>query len=157
MSLTFIRIDDRLIHGQVIVGWVPVLEINHIIVADDLVAADPAQKMLYEMVTPAEVKVSVLSLEAAAQYLQTTQDEKYRTLLLFSRPSDVVSYRKFGGPVKSVNIGGMRYEAGKHQISGSISVDETDIKALKELNEAGIELEGRSVPSDTPLDITKLI
>jgi len=157
MSIALVRIDDRLIHGQVLVGWAPVLNINHIIVADDQVASDPTQKMLYEMVTPPDMKVSILSVQEAAHYLQTPEDDNFTTLLLFSRPADVLSYRKFGGPVKCVNIGGMRYEPGKRQISGSISVDETDIKALKELLAEGIELEGRSVPSDTSLEIAKLI
>ena len=157
MSIVLLRIDDRLIHGQVVVGWTRYLQANHIVIADDQVANDPIQKMLYEMVVPPDLKVSILPVKDAVNLLQKQQDPSLRTIVLFSRPQDVLSYWQFGGPVKSLNIGGMRYEPGKKQIAQAISVSDADLKVFRELQKEGIELEGRAVPTEPPLDIKKFL
>lgn len=157
MPIVLIRIDDRLIHGQVVVGWSRYLQVNQIVVADDAVASDPTQKMLYEMVVPPDIKVSILSVVEAAQLLQKQSPDAFRTLILFSKPQDVVSYWRTGGPVKSVNVGGMRFEPGKKQIAQTISVNNEDLVAFRELQSGTIELEGRAVPTDPPLDISKFL
>jgi len=157
MPIVLIRIDDRLIHGQVVVGWSHYLEANQIIVADDKVAGDTTQKMLYEMVVPPDMKVSILSVREAAQILQQQSQDTFRTIVLFSKPQDVVCYFQAGGPVKSVNVGGMRFEPGKKQIAQTISVNEEDLAAFRELQKEHIILEGRAVPTDPPLDISKFL
>jgi len=157
MSIVLIRIDDRLIHGQVVVGWVRYLQVNHIVVADDKVAADPTQRMIYEMVVPPDIKVSILSVKQAAQFMKQETQDTLRTIVLFSKPQDVLTFWQSGGPVKSVNVGGMRFEPGKKQIAQAISVNEADLTAFCELRKHKIELEGRAVPMDPPLDITKYL
>jgi mannose/fructose/sorbose-specific phosphotransferase system IIB component len=157
MAIILLRIDDRLIHGQVVVGWSPHINATHIAVADDKIAQDITQRLLYEMVVPPDMKVSIFSLQEAADYFKSSQDDPFKTILLFSNPSDVVSYIKFGGPVKWVNIGGMRYQPGKLQISQCISLDENDKEAFRELAKAEIPLECRSVPSDNPVDMVQYL
>ena len=157
MPISLIRIDDRLIHGQVVVGWSKFIQADHIIVADDKVAGDMTQRMLYEMVVPPGMKVNIFTVREAAEFLKTNQNASERIILLFSTPQDVLSYSGFGGPVKSLNVGGMRYEPGKRQIAQSISMDDADANAFRELRLQGIEIEGRAVPTDNPLDISRFI
>ena len=157
MPIVLIRIDDRLIHGQVVVGWSHYLQANHIVVADNNIASDPTQKMLYEMVVPPDMKVSILSIKEAARMLQQDISPALKTIVLFSSPQDVLSYWQLGGPVKSVNIGGMRFEPGKKQIAQSISVNDADLAVFRELNQQNIELEGRAVPTDPQMDIKQYL
>jgi mannose/fructose/sorbose-specific phosphotransferase system IIB component len=157
MPISLIRIDDRLIHGQVVVGWSKFIQADHIIVADDKVAGDITQRMLYEMVVPPGMKVNIFTIREAAEFLKSNQNTSERIILLFSTPQDVLSYSRFGGPVKSLNVGGMRYEPGKRQIAQSISMDDADAHAFRELRQQGIEIEGRAVPTDHPLDISRFI
>jgi len=156
MGLKLVRIDDRLIHGQVVVGWVRFLNANHIIVADDAVAKDVMQKALYEMVVPRELTVSILTLAETAERFHQNEYGNDTVILLVSRPIDGLALVNLGLPMKSINVGGMRFEPGKHQITKSVSVGDEDCTILKQLAVKGIEIEGRAVPTDEKLDIIKL-
>ncbi|MCX7919111.1 MAG: PTS sugar transporter subunit IIB [bacterium] len=153
MGLKLIRIDDRLIHGQVVVGWVRYLNANHIIVADDVVAKDAMQKALYEMVVPRELKVTILPVAEAAEKIKQNIFAKDNIILLLSRPKDVLELVNRGVAVKSINVGGMRFEPGKRQITKSVSVNDEDCAIFNELVAKGIEIEGRAVPTDEKTDI----
>ena len=157
MAIVLVRIDDRLIHGQVVVGWSNYLHANHIVVANNEVANDSTQKMLYEMVVPPDMKVSILRIPDAVNAMNQEGNQGNRTILLFTNPRDVLSYLYLGGPVKSLNIGGMRFEPNKKQIAQAISVNEEDLQAFRELDKQGIDLEGRAVPTETPIDIKKYL
>lgn len=156
MGLKLVRIDDRLIHGQVVVGWVRFLNADHIIVANDAAAKDAMQKALYEMVVPRELKVSILTLSETAEKFKQNVFGNETIILLLSSPRDVLELMNLGMIIKSINVGGMRYEPGKRQISKSVSVSDDDCVALGELIAKGIEIEGRAVPTDEKLDIIKL-
>jgi mannose/fructose/sorbose-specific phosphotransferase system IIB component len=156
MGLKLVRIDDRLIHGQVVVGWVRFFNADHIIVANDATAHDAMQKALYEMVVPRELKVSILTLSETAEKFKQAAFGNDAIILLVSQPQDIVTLVNLGMIIKSINVGGMRFEPGKQQISKSISVNTEDCAALAELINQGIEIEGRAVPTDEKLDIIKL-
>ena len=157
MAIVLVRIDDRLIHGQVVVGWANYLLANHIVVANDEVANDPTQKMLYEMVVPPDIKVSILTIHDAVNAMNRESNHTLRTILLFTNPRDVLSYLQLGGPVKCLNIGGMRFEPNKKQIAQAISVNDEDLTAFRELDKQGVELEGRAVPTEKSIDIKKYL
>ena len=76
---------------------------------------------------------------------------------MFTNPTEVLELVKGGVPLKSINIGGMRFEDGKTQISKSISITSQDAKAFQELNELGVELDLRVLKTDSKQDILKLI
>ncbi|MFB3897335.1 MAG: PTS system mannose/fructose/N-acetylgalactosamine-transporter subunit IIB [bacterium] len=156
MALKLVRIDDRLIHGQVVVGWVRFLNADHIIVANDVTAQDVMQKALYEMVVPQELKVSILTLSETVEKFRQAAFGNDSIILLVSRPQDILKLVNMGMMVKSINVGGMRFEPGKRQISKSISVNNEDCSVLATLVSQGIEIEGRAVPTDEKLDIIKL-
>lgn len=157
MGIKLVRIDDRLIHGQVVVGWVRFFSANHIIVADDAVAKDAMQKALYEMVVPREVKVSILTLRETVQRLSENTFANDDIILLVSRPSEILALINLGLAIKSINVGGMRFEPGKRQITKSVSVNDEDIAVFRELATKGIEIEGRAVPTEEKIDILKLL
>jgi mannose/fructose/sorbose-specific phosphotransferase system IIB component len=155
MGLRLVRIDDRLIHGQVVVGWVRFLNADHIVVANDATANDAMQKALYEMVVPRELKVSILTISETAEKFKQAAFGNDTIILLVSRPQDALDLLNLGMVIKSINVGGIRFEPGKRQISKSISVNKADCTALAELIAKGVEIEGRAVPTDEKLDIVK--
>lgn len=157
MAITLIRIDDRLIHGQVIQGWVRHLKIERILVCNDEVASDEMRKALIEIAVPVNLKILILTVDEAAKVAKEVQFTKERTLLLFSKPGDLVRFGDLGVMIKSVNIGAMHFSPGKEHILETISVEEEDVLALKELARRGVELEVRTVPTDTKRDIMKFL
>ena len=85
MELALLRIDDRLVHGQVVIGWIPHLKAQAVVVASDAAAADATQTMLMEMAMPEEVALHVLPVEEAARRLQDGGDRR-RALALAPGP-----------------------------------------------------------------------
>lgn len=146
MNIQLIRIDDRLIHGQVVVGWAKALNIQRLVVVNDEITKNNMRRTLMEMAVPAELKVNFFEVHEAA--LASKDDSKERSLLLFASPMDVLDYVKAGGVAVSVNVGGMHFCDGKTQISKTICVDSGDLAAFKELKKMGIEMETRAIPGD---------
>jgi mannose/fructose/sorbose-specific phosphotransferase system IIB component len=146
MDIQLIRIDDRLIHGQVVVGWVKALEIQRLVVVSDAVAANAMQRTLMEIAVPSGLMVSFHAVQDAANACSAPGPE--RSLLLFSNPSDVLAYATAGGPASSINIGGMHFSEGRRQVHRIVCVTDDDVKAFKGLKARGLPLEIRAVPGD---------
>ncbi|MCB2293818.1 mannose/fructose/sorbose PTS transporter subunit IIB [Clostridium algoriphilum] len=157
MKISLARIDDRLIHGQVVTSWSKETRCERIIVCNDEVAADTMRKTLLEQVAPPGVKSSVISIEKAIRVLNNPKYANVNALLLFTNPTDVLRLVEGGVDLKTINIGGMSFKEGKKQITGTISVDEKDIEAFKKLDKLGIELEIRKVVADTKIKLMSKI
>ena len=151
MKIALARIDDRLIHGQVVTVWSKVTKCNRIIVCNDDIAKDELRKTILTQVAPPGVKAHVVSIDKAARVLKNPKYENDIAILLFTCPKDVLRLVEAGTDIKSVNIGGMSFKSGKTQITGAISVNQEDIDAFKALYDKNIELEIRVVASDKNL------
>lgn len=156
LDIRLFRIDDRLIHGQIISAWISALEVDTIVVADDKVVKDELQKMMLRMATPSNIKLKILGVKDAAPYLS---DEKNngRVLVLVKGVEQILMLVKEGVSVKSINIGNMSMDPKKKKIYKSIWVGDDDIKHLEELNSMGIELEVRVIPDDKRIPMFSLI
>lgn len=155
MALVQVRIDDRLIHGQVVVGWRQALNPDRIVLCSDEVANSDWQKTIYLSAVPPDVAASVLTLTETIAELRSEKCEKERVLLLVDDPKYVVDMVNAGVAISAVNVGGMHFRPGKNQISPFIFVDERDITHLRMLFDKGIQLEGRDVPTRSPVNISK--
>ncbi len=157
MTVELLRIDDRLVHGQVVEGWVKVLHITHIVVASDAVEADDTQKALYHLAVPHGVELSCLSLGEAAKEWKAGRWEKDRAIVLVSTPEEALGLLEAGSPIQSVNLGGLHYRSGRVQVIKGISLDEQDVRALKLLAAKGVLLEARALPLDDPFNIVQYL
>src|SRR5205814_864876 len=116
MGVVLLRIDDRLVHGQVVEGWLKAIRATHIVVASDTVAADETQKALYLLAVPQGIRLSCLSLEDAAAAWDSDAWKKERVMVLVTSPQDVVILLQKGAAIESVNVGGLHYREGRVQI-----------------------------------------
>lgn len=153
MQINFVRIDDRLIHGQVATVWVKETKCNKIIACSDEVAQDKLRKTLLLQVSPADIKAYVVSIDKAIEAYKNPKYKDFKSMFLFTNPTDVLRAIEGGVDIKSVNVGGMCYKEGKTQITGAVSVDEKDIKAFRKLHELGVELEVRQIASNPKIDL----
>jgi mannose/fructose/sorbose-specific phosphotransferase system IIB component len=153
VGIELIRIDDRLVHGQVVAGWVKAIKANHIMVVNDKVAQDQMQRVLLSMAVPGNLKLSVMSIAEAAAVLKAGIPDNDRLIILLNSPADALALVEKAVPVKSINVGGIHYCEGKKQILKAVCVDMVDIEALYQLERLGIELEGRIVPTDERINI----
>ena len=157
MPILLARVDDRLIHGQVVVGWASSLKANHIVVINDEAAGSDVQKLLFRMATPTEIKLSVLTVAEAALKINGRAFDDEDTILLFKNPQDPYEMIKAGGRISELNIGGMHFFEGKWQLCDAVFVDDNDIETFKLLDEMKVLLEVRMVPTDAKRDIMKVI
>ena len=153
MAVELLRIDDRLVHGQVVEGWVKALRISRIVVASDAVDADDTQKALYFLAVPHGVELSCLKLEDAAREWKGGRWNNDRTLVLVSTPEEALALQHAGAPVNSVNLGGLHFRNGRVQVLKGISLDDHDVRALKSMASQGVLLEARALPLDEPVDM----
>jgi mannose PTS system EIIAB component len=157
MKIALARIDDRLIHGQVVTIWSKETKCQRIIVCNDDVANDEIRKTLLTQVAPPGVQSHVVSIDKAVRVINNPKYENDIVLLLFTNPTDVLRLIEAGIDIKSVNIGGMSFKEGKTQLTGAVSVNDEDIKSFRALNDKNVELEIRKVASDSKSYIMPLI
>lgn len=148
MSITAVRIDGRLIHGQVANLWTTKLGINRIMVVDDGVTTNAIEKSGLKLATPAGVKLSILSIEKAATNILAGKYDSQRLLIIAKKPDRLLKLVELGVPIKKINVGNMSQSDESKSITRSINVIEEDIENFKKLDEKGVELVSQMVPND---------
>ncbi len=151
----FVRIDDRLIHGQVVEGWVQYLKATRIFVADDRVAANALQRSIMELAAPQGLLVTIGGVRDICGQAQTAGQNE-RAILLFSNPADVLQALNYGLRCQTINLGGMHCVPGKRKLREVLSVDDADIASLREILDRGIAICIQSVPNEKPLQLSKV-
>lgn len=150
-----IRIDDRLIHGQIIAAWINVLKFDTIVVADDKAASNSLSKTLFKMAVPGSIDLKVLLLEQSIQYLNENNNKK---IFLIVGSLDSLNYLVNSNlPISSVNIGNLGPANNRKQYFKSIWLNENDMNILNSLKNNNIDMYAQVVPTEKKIDIFKLI
>ncbi len=156
MGIVLARVDDRLVHGQVLVGWGSVLKPDEIVVCSDEIASSDWEKELLEASGTDSIQVRVMTTAEAAAYLKKAL-EKRRTMVLAEKPDCFLGLVKAGVAIDKVNLGGMHYEDGKRRVTDYLYVDDHDVQVLSELHKLGVALEAQDVPGSKPVDVAKAL
>jgi mannose/fructose/N-acetylgalactosamine-specific phosphotransferase system component IIB len=154
MDLVHVRIDDRLIHGQVTVGWSKHVRPTRIIVADDKAAANPLQRGMLEMIPVPGVQVSVMSL---ADFLQIANEGPggERVFLIVGNPTELLKLVDGGLRPPDVVVGNLGYQTGRVTISKEVHANAEELAAFRELSRRGIKLVAQWTPSSSALDLNR--
>lgn len=157
MPLSLVRIDDRLVHGQVVEGWLPFLHAQLVVVVSDAAAADELQASLMRLALPENVQLEVLPVSQAAAHPVFRPEFSQRALVLAPGPQEVLALLQQGASFSTVNVGGLHYSAGKVQLGKAIYLSEQDRQALIEISRRGVHLEGRALPSESETDLIEML
>ncbi|MCL5997958.1 MAG: PTS sugar transporter subunit IIB [Chloroflexi bacterium] len=145
--ISLIRIDDRLIHGQVMAVWARVLNIDQILVADDATAADPFTQQIMQLAMPASIQLRVATVEVAASLLAQAETDTTHTLVLLKSVDAAArlykSYR-YG----ELNVGGIGMAPGRKLIWRSIAASGGELKSLQQLRDLGVDVYWQMIPTD---------
>jgi PTS system mannose-specific IIB component/fructoselysine and glucoselysine-specific PTS system IIB component len=150
------RIDDRLIHGQVVVGWGQPLDIRFIVLVDDDVAASEWEQELYRMGAPPEMDVYFLNVDAAVAKLPSYRADARHGILL---TGDIETMRRLvdAGGVASINIGGIHHRAGRSQRLRYVFLNESEESALRDLAARGVSVTAQDVPGARPIPLDDIL
>ena len=150
------RIDNRLIHGQVLEAWVPFVQADCIVVASDEVAAKPLQKKLMAAAVPREIPVVIGSLAEIAEFFPRNETSR-RILLLFASPAAALQGYRLGIPFSELNLGNLPGGEGKRRVSCTLSLSDDDLSTFRQLEAGGVRIMARCLPSDEALDWKVLV
>lgn len=157
MSIIGVRIDGRLIHGQVANLWTTKLNISRIMVVDDEVATNDIEKSGLKLATPAGVRLSILPIEKAAANILAGKYDSQRLLIVAKRPDRLLKLVELGVPITEINVGNMSQTDQTRSITKSINVVDADVEVFKELAAKGVHLVAQMVPSDKSEDFMSLL
>ena len=140
MQIPLLRIDSRLIHGQVATSWAKAVKCDAIFAISDEVANDPLRSKLLLQVAPAHLQSYVITVDKAIKVWHNPMYADRKVLWLVTKPGDIVRLIEGGVDIKQVNVGGMTHREGCKLISQAVAVDADDVAAFKRLNEMGVKM-----------------
>ena len=149
MSLVLARIDCRLIHGQVVETWVPHVNANLLIVANDDLYANPVLRSVMELAVPVGIRVRFCRLDEVVAAIADADRAGDRSILLVSNATDAVRIRKDGAAFSLLNIGNLHFAEGKVQISPSVFFAPEDFEALRWFRSHGVSVCVKGTPFES--------
>ena len=156
MNIALVRVDNRLVHGQIIEGWVPYVKAGCIFVVDDDVANDFFRETVIKMAVPREVEVVVYGVDAFAASISFRQGTGKKAIVLFSNITDALRAYQHGFKFNKLNIGNVYNEDCRYQMSTCVLLNDQDLESMRSLLQYDIQVELRRVPREKPIDILAL-
>jgi mannose/fructose/N-acetylgalactosamine-specific phosphotransferase system component IIB len=154
MEELFVRVDERLLHGQVTLGWASHLQPEVLMLANDLAAEDSAQRRLIEALDVEGSRVQVQGVTRAGHFLRDHPEAAAHTLVVVCSPEDALDLRRAGAPFRSLNLGGMYQAPGRRRCEDFLWLSRQDIDTLLQLVRDGVEVEARDLPATPPRILT---
>ena len=155
-NIVLVRIDNRLIHGQVATAWTQYSGANLLLVPNDEVSQNATRQGLMNLAAPKGAQTRFFSIQKTIDVIHKAAPRQLIALIV-ETPQDVLKLIEGGVPIKKVNIGNMHMSEGKKQISKAVCVDNNDIETFKKIAEHGIILEIQRVPTEGKEELLPLI
>jgi PTS system mannose-specific IIB component/fructoselysine and glucoselysine-specific PTS system IIB component len=155
VSLDLVRLDDRLVHGQVVVGWGQALAVSLIVLVDDRVRSSDWEQELYRMGVPPDMELLFASVDEAIAAVPDWTASPRKTLLLTGDVESLVRLVE-GAAIRRVNIGGVHQQADRRQRLRYVYLSDSEAGQLKRLSACGVDVTAQDVPSAKPIPIADL-
>ncbi|TLF38902.1 PTS sugar transporter subunit IIB [Lacticaseibacillus zeae] len=155
-NIVWARIDDRLIHGQVMTSWVQYTKGNEIEIVDDEVAGDDFLKMVTTSTAPENVEVRVDTQADAVEYLKAENDGK-KLIVLAKTPGVFLNLINQGVPILHINLGGMGAKAGRTTLYRNISASDEERETFKKLLSKNVQVGIQIIAQDKEVDLSKIL
>lgn len=155
--IKLLRVDHRLLHGQVAVAWYSVTGANTILIANDEVAKDDMRKKVIRMAKPANAKLVMKDVDSCIYAINNGLTDKYDMLVVVENITDAYRLIKGTNAISSLNLGGTKVTEKTKNVTKTINITTEEEILLKKLIDKGVEIEVRQVPSEKKQLIKKLI
>ena len=155
LNISMVRVDERLIHGQIIIKWIEATKADRIIVIDNDAAFDPVLGKILRMSTPNGIKLEIYNLEDGIKVLLTQENDD--VIILAKHLWIVKKIYEKGGNIKEVNVGRIPTDIGRRMVCTNVFLSTEDIDIIKYFSEEGINVFVQAVPDSIPIDLYGLI
>lgn len=150
IKITLVRIDTRLLHGQVATTWTKMANPDRIIVVSDNVAHDDLRKQMIMEAAPPGVHAHVVPIKKMLEINKDTRFGDTKAFLLFETPQDLLKAIEGGLDIKKVNLGSLAHSEGKVVLTKAVAMGPDDVNTFQKLLDLGVEFDVRKVPADAP-------
>ncbi|HEV2147804.1 MAG TPA: PTS sugar transporter subunit IIB [Longimicrobiaceae bacterium] len=158
MPIVLFRVDERLIHGQVVVGWGGPLHADRVVVVDDDIAASPWEQELYCLGVPPEIEASFMDVAGARRLLPAWRTDPRRTVVLVR---DLATTRRIAedGALRDeeVNLGGIHHAVGRERVLPYLFLSAAERAELRALAQDGVRLSARDLPGSRRVRLDELL
>lgn len=156
-NIKLVRLDFRLIHGQVIAKWFGQIMGNEIVIIDDDLSQDSFMASIYEMTAPVDSKVHVYSVEDAVKKVEDGTFASGKVLVLFKNVDQVFKAVEKGFKIDELQIGGLGSAPGRINVYGPITLDDHDASLLKKIADQGTNIYLQQVPEEAKMTFSKVL
>lgn len=157
MPIVLCRIDDRLIHGQVVIGWGRAMGIELIILVDDQVAASDWEQELYRMAVAPEIEVRFVTVADATAHMSEWQSNGKRGLMLTGDVETMATLRTSNPDVvQRINLGGIHHRPGRRERLPFLYLTDQELSSLQSLEASGAVITAQELPSTPPVGLRSL-
>lgn len=154
--IQLVRIDDRLLHGQVAYSWKAALSYEAIVIANDNASADPIRKSALQLAKPDGVRIAIRSVDDAITLLKNEKIKALKVFVIVDNPQDALRIYKGIDETPDLNIGGVQSQDGRIELTQAVYFNQSELEALDEIAERKINVSVKLVPSDSPQDYLNL-
>lgn len=154
--IKLLRIDDRLVHGQVATYYVNMTGADTILVANDKYAASDMLKMTLSVAKPVGCKMPIRSVQDSIAYLHNPAKENRKILMIVGSVKDAVEICRNCESVQEIDIGGIRKAEGARAIANQVFLTEADLEGIKQISEMGRHIYLQEVPSKPAMSVKEI-
>ena len=158
MTVVLFRVDERLIHGQVVIGWKRETRPDRYVIVDDELAGSEWEQELYLLALPEHVSADFLDVDGALERIEAMERSDERIVLL-TRDLDTMLHLAADGGLEGrhVNLGGIHHAEGRTRIRPYLHLDDADRARIRELRDAGVTVSARDLPGSQRVGVDSLL
>jgi len=155
-NIALARIDDRLIHGQIVTAWCRTTSVTTILIADDALVNDNFTQRLLKAAAPPDISVMIMSIEMAGVFLKEDAEPNERIMLLTKVPEAMEKLADDGVAFQTIVLGGMGMKPGRNRFNKNVSASPEEVACMKRIVDRGIDMQYQLVPREIPIKIKSL-
>ncbi len=152
--ISLVRVDNRLIHGQVVSTWIPYVRADEVVVVDDEAAGSPLMQAAMTLALPPSVRTKILRFDQADWAGMSRSRE--RVLLLVRDVEQAAAAIDAGAAATHLNLGNVHFADDREPVSPSVFLSHDELAVLQKLAAKGVEVEARAIPTDHPVSIREI-
>jgi PTS system mannose-specific IIB component len=153
MPIAMVRVDDRLIHGQILEGWLPWTRARELLIPNDSLAEDKIQQVILHAAVPPSTRLFIDTVKKIADQLRDNDQDHVKRMVIVDHPLDALRLRKAGVWFDHLNLGNLRCHDATLTLSPTVMIGEDCVQTLLQILQEGVKVTIQSVPLDEPVDV----
>lgn len=149
----FYRVDNRLVHGQIIATWLPHLRFRRVVVISDTVPSNMLQMSMFQIALPSGIQFEAMGLEEGARWLEKRGYGRDNTIILLETVDDAVRLFESGHSFPALNLGNIHHAPKRSRFTNAVFLDREQLDQLQALMRRGVRVEIQSLPNEAPIDL----